>query len=138
MTKRKMTTKNIKASSLLMLFLTLSACTAFNKPNQAKTINNARASILTQNTLSNHTTNVLVSSGVDTASCFANFNLCQEKISHLFLNETTKTRLSVLAELNFAHAKQLKASPLCQGVFSKPPLDKNFPNTYSQKSKTEQ
>lgn len=71
------------------------------------------------------------------AGCLADFDVCQQKVSSVFLNNPTKARLSVLAEPNFAYAKQLKSSPLCLGILSQKPLDENFPNEYSQKTDAE-
>lgn len=129
--------KFVLRASVTLSLLFLTACATLNQSNQAKNISNARANILTQSNVSHHTYNVLISSGIDVAGCFVDFDLCQQKVNQVFFNQHTKNRLSVLAELNYAYAKHLKNSPNCQGVFSRKPIDEHYPNAYVQTSDTQ-
>lgn len=112
---------------VVCLSLVLSACQSLNS-RPAKVIQTERQNIATSTSLSLSTQSILVASGYEQVSCLANFAECLTAVEGGYFDTNAKARLATLAELYYAHALHLKASPACQALSHRPPLDPYYAN----------
>lgn len=106
----------------------IQGCQILGTPTPANIINAERSNAITSNSLSLATKSVVLSSGLDEQACLANFDDCLTGVQSTFLTENNKSYLAAAAELHYAHAQRLHATPACQHLLTRPPIDPNFQN----------
>ena len=120
----------------------LPACStvSVNKQTSAKTITDQRGNIATSNKLSTNTSSTLLSAGLNQQACLQSFDLCLGQLADSMLNEHYRASMAIFAELHYAKARELSASPACGYALARPPLDPYYANAplSAQQTKAQQ
>lgn len=103
----------------------LSACSSLH-PSPAKVIETARTNITTSTNLSQSTTGILLSAGMDENRCLANFVACIKAVDTVYFVADDR-RLATLAELYYAYARAQKNNSDCAPI-ARVPIHPEFAN----------